>query len=133
MKKRDKYPITHLKIDYLMQYNSNSHFNNMFVKLYNKYFENLVICIKDETSIIKCLTLLYPFLKLCGIIIIFSKELEILVNIEKHFFESKLALDIKIHETITREFQKLPLRTNPQMNNKGYSGYVLTAIKINDI
>ena len=48
-------------------------------------------------------------------------------------FENKLALDIKIHETIVREFQVLPLRTHPNMNNKGYSGYVLTGIKINEI
>jgi hypothetical protein len=39
-------------------------------------------------------------------------------------------MEIKIHETITREYQVLPLRTHPTMSNKGYSGFVLTAIKL---
>jgi len=54
----------------------------------------------------------------------------VLIGIEKYLFDNKIAIDIKIHETITREYQILTLRTHPEMNNKGYSGYVLTAIKV---
>jgi hypothetical protein len=61
---------------------------------------------------------------------VFSKDFDVLVGLEKALLENKVALDIKIHETITREYQVLTLRTHPTMNNKGFSGYVLTAIKL---
>lgn len=35
-----------------------------------------------------------------------------------------------IHETFLREYQILPLRTHPQMNNEGYSNYVLTGLRL---
>jgi len=130
MKKRDKYPITYMKLDYLV--NNTTSFYKLFSKHYYHYFENIVLCLKDENSLLKMLTLLYPYVKLCGMIIIFAREIEILINLEKFLFENKFALDMKIHETIVREFQVLPLRTHPNMNNKGYSGYVLTGIKINE-
>ena len=43
--------------------------------------------------------------------------------------ENKLAVDTRIQETYFREYQVLHLRTHPNMNNKGYSNYVLTGIK----
>ena len=52
------------------------------------------------------------------------------MELDKFIFENKLAIDCRIHETHLREYQVLPLRTHPQMNSKGYSGYVLTAIKM---
>ncbi len=36
---------------------------------------------------------------------------------------------MNICETYMREYQVLPLRTHPNMNNKGYSNYVLVGIK----
>jgi hypothetical protein len=54
-----------------------------------------------------------------------------LVYLEKILLDDKICLEIRIHETIVREYQVLPLRTHPEMNNKGYSAYVLTAIKLN--
>jgi len=119
-----------MKLDYLV--NNTTSFYNLFSKHYYHYFDNIVLCIKDENALLKMLTLLYSYVKMCGMIIIFARELEILINIEKLLFENKLALDMKIHETIVREFQVLPLRTHPNMNNKGYSGYVLTGIKVNE-
>jgi tRNA A58 N-methylase Trm61 len=50
--------------------------------------------------------------------------------LEKILYENKIGMDTRIHETIVREYQVLPKRTHPMMNNKGYSGYVLTSIKI---
>jgi tRNA (adenine-N(1)-)-methyltransferase non-catalytic subunit len=50
--------------------------------------------------------------------------------LDRIFFEAKLAIDCRIHETFLREYQVLPLRTHPEMNVKGYSGYVFSAIKI---
>jgi len=130
MKKREKYPITYMKLDYLVD--NTTSFYNLFSKFYYHYFDNIVLCIKDDHSLLKMLTMLFTYVKLCGMIIIFSRELEVLVNIEKILFENKISMDMKIHETIVREFQVLPLRTHPNMNNKGYSGYVLTGIKVNE-
>lgn len=70
------------------------------------------------------------YLKYSGTLIVFAKEIDVLLELEKCLVENKLTLDIRIHETISREYQVLPLRTHPMMNNKGYSGYVLTSIKI---
>ncbi len=73
---------------------------------------------------------LYDYLKYSGVCIIYSRNIEVLTEIEKFLFENKLALDIKIHETFLREYQCLPKRTHPMMNNKGYSNYVLICLKI---
>lgn len=62
---------------------------------------------------------------------IFAKDKEILATVDKIMGEKKMAIDIKIIETITREYQILPLRTHPMMNHKGYSGYVLAGYKLN--
>jgi hypothetical protein len=64
-------------------------------------------------------------------LIVFCHNKEILITLESLLVEEKISIDSRIHETLLREYQVLPLRTHPQMNNKGYSGYILTAIKIN--
>ena len=60
--------------------------------------------------------------------IIYTKRL---INLEKFLFENKLFFNLLVCETYTREYQVLPLRTHPMMNNKGYSNYILTGIKLN--
>jgi tRNA (adenine-N(1)-)-methyltransferase non-catalytic subunit len=89
-----------------------------------------VICLKNETNLIINILQLLPYLKYSGTLIVFTKEIDILLELEKTLVENKVMLDIRIHETIAREYQVLPLRTHPMMNNRGFSGYVLTAIKI---
>lgn len=85
---------------------------------------------KNENEIVNIAIQLFNYLKYSGTVIVYSKNMEILVALEKFLFENKLAIDTKIHETILREYQVLPKRTHPMMNNKGYSNYVLTCIKI---
>jgi tRNA (adenine-N(1)-)-methyltransferase non-catalytic subunit len=90
----------------------------------------LVICIKNETDLIITVLQLMVYLKYSGTLIVFAKEIDILLELEKTLVENKIVLDVRINETISREYQVLPLRTHPMMNNRGFSGYVLTAIKI---
>ena len=59
-------------------------------------------------------------------------NIQILLELDRIFFDNKWAIDCRIHETQMREYQVLPLRTHPMMNSKGYSGYVFTAVKIVD-
>lgn len=85
---------------------------------------------KDNTDLVKTTWQLLDYLKFSGNIIIFSREIEVLTMLEKFLIENKTVIDSKIQETYTREYQVLPLRTHPNMNNKGFSGYVYTAIKV---
>ena len=101
----------------------------IFVKKFENYFSNLVICLRFDIEIPKYFFHLLPFLEYSGNIIIFAKDKEVLVSIDKILNENKLGIDTKIIETITREYQILELRTHPMTNNKGYSGYVLVSYK----
>ena len=85
---------------------------------------------KNDNNLPKYFFELFQFLKYSGNFVIFAKDKEILVEIDKIMFENNLGIDTKIIETITREYQILELRTHPMMNNKGYSGYVYTGYKI---
>lgn len=85
MKKRDKYPITYMKLDYLV--NTNTHYYNLFTRMYYNYFEkyfkskiSIVLCFNDDQNLLKMLTILFPYIKLCGVIIIFSRELEVIYS-----------------------------------------------------
>ena len=104
----------------------------IFKNFYQNKFANLVICMKEDKLIPKYFFELLQFLKPSGNFIIFSKDKEILVSIDKIIIENKLGIDSKIIETITREYQILELRTHPMMNNKGFSGYVYAGYKIDN-
>ena len=103
--------------------------NQIFKKFYQNKFANLVICMKEDKFIPNYFFELFQFLKSSGNFIIFAKDKEILVSIDKIVVDNKLGIDSKIIETITREYQILELRTHPMMNNKGYSGYVYVGYK----
>ena len=103
--------------------------NQLFKKFYQNKFANLVICMKEDKLIPNYFFEFLQFLKPSGNFVIFSKDKEILVSIDKTVVENKLGIDSKIIETITREYQILELRTHPMMNNKGYSGYVYVGYK----
>lgn len=104
----------------------------------------MVVCIKEEQDLIKNVFSLYDYLENSGMLIVYSRNLEvfnlfiffilkILIELDRIFFEGKLAIDCRIHETFLREYQVLPLRTHPNMNVKGYSGYVFSAVKIVEV
>ena len=92
-----------------------------------------MICIKTMTDVILVTMKLFDYLKYSGGLVVYSREIEYLVALEKLLFENKFAMDVRIHETYLREYQVLSMRTHPMMNNKGFSGYVLTAIKTKSI
>jgi tRNA (adenine58-N1)-methyltransferase non-catalytic subunit len=75
---------------------------------------------------------LWDYLRNSGCLVVYSREIEYLVALEKLIFDNKYAIDVRIHETYLREYQVLSQRTHPMMNNKGFSGYVLSAIKVNN-
>ena len=121
---RQKGNITFLK--YSLLFDDKYFFKNF----YQNKFANLVLCMKNDNNLPKYFFELFQFLKYSGNFVIFAKDKEILVEIDKIMFENNLGIDTKIIETITREYQILELRTHPMMNNKGYSGYVYTGYKI---
>ena len=96
---------------------------------FQESFSNLVITTSKETSIVEIFMTLFPYLKSSGSIVVYGRDKEYLVTLEKYLFENKLAMCLNIIETFFREYQVLPLRTHPMMNMKGYSNYVLTGIK----
>jgi hypothetical protein len=101
----------------------------IFKKFFQNKFANLVICMKEDRLIPKYFFELLQFLRPSGNFVIFSKDKEILVSIDKIMIDNKMGIDSKIIETITREYQILELRTHPMMNNKGFSGYVYVGYK----
>ena len=103
--------------------------NQIFKKFYQNKFANLVICMKEDKLIPNYFFEFLQFLKPSGNFVIFAKDKEILVSIDKIVNDNKLGIDSKIIETITREYQILELRTHPMMNNKGFSGYVYVGYK----
>ena len=125
--RKQKSLISYMNINCFL--NKKSFGYDIFIKKFQNYFSNLVICLKMDIEIPIYFFNLLPFLKYSGNIIIFGKDKEILINIDKILNENKLGIDTKIIETITREYQILELRTHPMMNNKGYSGYVLVSYK----
>jgi len=125
--RKQKSLISYMNINCFL--NKKSFGYDIFNQKFQNYFSNLVICLKMDIEIPIYFFNLLPFLKYSGNIIIFGKDKEILINIDKILNENKLGIDTKIIETITREYQILELRTHPMMNNKGYSGYVLVSYK----
>ena len=125
--RKQKSLISYMNINCFL--NKESFGYDIFTQKFQNYFSNLVICLKMDIEIPIYFFNLLPFLKYSGNIIIFGKDKEILINIDKILNENKLGIDTKIIETITREYQILELRTHPMMNNKGYSGYVLVSYK----
>ena len=125
--RKQKSLISYMNINCFL--NKKSFGYDIFTQKFQNYFSNIVICLKMDIEIPIYFFNLLPFLKYSGNIIIFGKDKEILINIDKILNENKLGIDTKIIETITREYQILELRTHPMMNNKGYSGYVLVSYK----
>ena len=87
--------------------------NQLFKNFYQNKFANLVICMKEDKLIPNYFFEFLQFLKPSGNFVIFSKDKEILVSIDKTVVENKLGIDSKIIETITREYQILELRRHP--------------------
>ena len=56
---------------------------------------------------------------------IFSQVLQPLTELEQ-FLDFNLAVNVRIEELLTREYQVLPLRTHPTMTTDGRSGYILS-------
>ena len=121
---RQKGNISYMKYSVLMDE------NQIFKKFYQNKFANLVICMKEDKLIPNYFFEFLQFLKPSGNFVIFAKDKEILVSIDKIVNDNKLGIDSKIIETITREYQILELRTHPMMNNKGFSGYVYVGYKV---
>ena len=55
------------------------------------------------------------------------------MKLETILFEKNLAIEIKINESKTKEYQQFSPQSETNLNNKGTLGFVLTAIKINNL
>jgi tRNA (adenine-N(1)-)-methyltransferase non-catalytic subunit len=65
-----------------------------------------------------------------GHIVLHSHELSWLGECQDWLLSQSLAVDVQIDEIWTREYQVLPDRTHPLMGGPGFSGYVLSGIKV---
>lgn len=54
------------------------------------------------------------------------------MEIQKYLYEMKLAIDSKIHQTIVRDFAQSPWNKDHNADINQNTGYVLTAIKIQE-
>ena len=70
-------------IDYDILVNKNHFWYEVYSHKFKEYFTNLVICVRDESEIIKIFTEMYKYLKHSGNIIIFAKDIEILVAVDR--------------------------------------------------
>jgi len=66
-----------------------------------------------------------PYLQPSASFSIFSTFLQPLVELEQTL-DMNTAVNVKIEELWTREYQVLPLRTHPHMTTDGKSGFVLS-------
>jgi len=78
LRKKDKYPITYVNRSYLSD--ETSLYYPVMSKYYTDYFENIIICIKREENLCEIFFSLFRYLKICGIIIIYSKDLKVCIN-----------------------------------------------------
>lgn len=65
-----------------------------------------------------------------GHIVLHSHELGWLGDCQDWLLTHNLAVDVLIEEIWTREYQVLPDRTHPLMGGPGFSGYILSGIKV---
>lgn len=75
LRKKDKYPITYINRSFLVD--ETSLYYPIISKFYFDYFENMIICIKREENLSEIFFSLFKYLKICGLIIIYSKELNV--------------------------------------------------------
>jgi len=71
----DKIVITYLKLDILM--NPKTTYHNIFSRFYLNSFDNLLLCLKTEENLVQIFFSLFPYLRLCGMIVIFSTQLQV--------------------------------------------------------
>lgn len=53
-----------------------------------------------------------------------------MAELKDYLMNNKKAVNIRIEELWTREYQVLPMRTHPHMNMHGASGFILSAVKV---
>eukprot|EP00466_Bigelowiella_natans_P007830 jgi/Bigna1/131853/aug1.15_g6561 len=73
---------------------------------------------------------LCPYLAGSGCIVVYSEHLSPLKEAADWLKKTATATNVNICDNWFREYQILPQRTHPMMNMNGFSGYLLTAIKL---
>eukprot|EP00347_Sterkiella_histriomuscorum_P021361 403334251 len=63
-------------------------------------------------------------------VVAFSQYIQPLAELRDYLVYQKKAVNVRIEELWTREYQVLPLRTHPHMSMHGASGFVLSAVKV---
>ena len=76
---------------------------------------------------------LIPFVKPSSPIVIFTPYIEPLTkcyNMMLKEYTYRIAIDVKLTDSFTREIQVLNMRTHPQMMMDASSGFLLTGIRV---
>ena len=97
-------------------------------KKYKKYFTSFIFA-HDTLHPMEVYEALCQFLQPSASIAVFSTVLQPLTELEAVLSFNR-AVNVKIEELWTREYQVLPLRTHPTMSTDGRSGFILTGQRL---
>lgn len=73
---------------------------------------------------------LFKYLKPTGTFVVYSQQLQPLVDIETYLHKNNMACHTRIFENWLRYYQILKDRTHPLMQMSGFGGYLLVGIKL---
>jgi tRNA (adenine-N(1)-)-methyltransferase non-catalytic subunit len=93
-----------------------------------KQSDSLIIVTKYDPT--ETLLALLPFLAPSCPFVVFCEFIEPLTECFRELQQQDLAINLRLSDTWTREFQILPGRTHPSMNMSQHGGFILTGIKI---
>jgi tRNA (adenine-N(1)-)-methyltransferase non-catalytic subunit len=93
-----------------------------------KQSDSLILVTKYDPT--ETLLALLPFLAPSCPFVVFCEFMEPLTECFRELQRQDLAINLRLSDTWTREFQILPGRTHPSMNMSQHGGFILTGIKI---
>lgn len=94
-----------------------------------KHFNSCII-VHDEFHPLQIYQHIEHLIKPSASIAVFSLHIQFLAELKDFLTQQKKAVNVKIEELWTREYQVLPMRTHPQMSMHGASGFILSAMRV---
>jgi tRNA (adenine-N(1)-)-methyltransferase non-catalytic subunit len=97
-------------------------------ELESRQCDSLVIATRYEPT--ETLLKMLPYLSASCPFVIYSEFIEPLTECFRELQNKSLAINLRLSDTWTREYQVLPDRTHPNMNMSQSGGFLLTGIKL---
>ncbi|CDW89783.1 trna (adenine-n)-methyltransferase non-catalytic subunit trm6-like [Stylonychia lemnae] len=102
---------------------------NAIIQTKTKHY-NSMIMVHEDFNQVEMYNHIEHLIQPSASIAVFSLYIQSLAELKDHLLTNKKAVNIKIEELWTREYQVLPMRTHPNMNMHGASGFILSAVKV---